>query len=131
MTANPNTPPAKKAPAKRAAKKAEIKKEKVTATEEMRQLAAAVTKARNAGREWKSYETEARDRLMDLTEDKTNIEIVTEAGDIVATVTESAPRQSIDWAAFQADHPDLDYDRYRKTSDGTVTLRTSWVEQTG
>ena len=124
MAANPNdtTKPAKA--------KAKKKKEKVTATLEMRHMAAAVAKARTSASQWKSYESEARERLFDLTDNQTNIEIVTESGDVVATITESDPRQSMDWNAFRADHPDLDYDKYLKEGTTTVTLRTSWVEST-
>lgn len=105
----------------------EKKNEEILATEEARKLAHMIAFARRSKKEWDEYEKEAKERLIEIAED-TNVEFKTELGEVVATISETESRGSINWKKFQEENPAIDFEPYRGEARTTVTVRTNWIE---
>lgn len=102
--------------------------EKRVATPGQRQLADTIRVSRKNARQWAEVETNAKEDLRGSVGGLTDIVLETSSGEEVANITEALVKGRMDWDAFMADHPGLDYDKYRKPASTSVTIRTQWVE---
>lgn len=100
----------------------------VQATLEQRRLADQITKARKYSKDWKVIDAKLSTELKDTTPVDTTLLCGT---DEVASITESSPTTSYDYAAYFAANPAAEADlhkNYRKPPTTTVTLTTKWIE---
>lgn len=101
----------------------ESKKQAVTVTAEQTQYAYKLAISREKKKFYADVEAEARDDLLSTLGEELDATVVDEDGRDMFTVRSSTVSGGIDWKAFQADHPDLDYDKYRKPARVTTTVR--------
>ena len=109
--------------------------EKFVATEEQRQLSAALHEARTAEAGWRAIANKTRDRLIEtLPEDLRDVTLISDPDKQleVAVINESEPSQTVDWKSFRADHPELQDEienKYLNPAKTSVRVNPSWVEQ--
>lgn len=107
---------------------------KLVATEEQRQIAAALHEARTAEAGWKAIGVKMRERLIETLGDDYDVTLISDLEKQleVAVINESDPSQTVDWKGFRADHPELEDEienKYLNPAKTTIRVNTSWVEQ--
>lgn len=98
-------------------------KKKVEATTEQIRFAYDIAYNRREGKEATTKEKEAKEDLIESLDDDMDIILVDEKGRTVVDFTHSVRTGNIDWARFMADHPEYDYDSYRKPATSMITVK--------
>lgn len=96
---------------------------RVKATPEQAKYALEIAVTRKIIKSTKAEEDEARENLIDTFGDDRDVVLVDGKDQVIVTSSEIIRSGSIDWVAFQLDHPDLDYDKYRKPATTSTTIR--------
>lgn len=107
---------------------------RVVATDEQRAYASNMTVAKRAQSDWKVIEQENREGLLESLHGETGVTLVMDDSDDseeVAAVVESDPTQSVDWAKYRKDHPELEpvFQKYLKPATTKTTVYTTYVER--
>ena len=106
----------------------DIEKPKLKADETLIFEAGRLASARSEIKQQRDRENDARNNILAQLPDL-NIEVVGENDESLLTVSEQLRPGSIDWSLFMEEHPDFDYDAYRKPASVVVTVRTGPAAQ--
>ena len=101
----------------------------VTADPLLSNLAYRLAHARANIKQNKNVENDAREDIIAYLGLELDVNVCTPTGGVLLNVREHAKAGSIDWAAFAADHPDLDFDKYRRPATTSVVIRTGSVAE--
>lgn len=101
----------------------DFNKTTVQANESLILEAGRLARARSEIKQQRVRENDARDNIIEQLSEL-NAQVVTEEGEELLTISEQLRPGGIDWTIFMSDHPDLDYDAYRKEASTVVTVRT-------
>lgn len=99
-----------------------LKPGQIIVTKDQLEYAINIAKGRKLAKEMSDEVANAREDLLESLGSATDVELIDEAGREVAEVKTSVRSGGIDWKQFQKDHPDLDYESYRKPATSMTTV---------